>query len=30
MIKQKRQYLKLFRQTRHPHFAVVLRDMSTM
>ncbi|CAF4471002.1 unnamed protein product [Rotaria sp. Silwood2] len=30
MIKQKRQYLKLFRQTHHPHFAVVLRDISKM
>ncbi|CAF2899348.1 unnamed protein product, partial [Rotaria sp. Silwood2] len=30
MIKQKRRYLKLFRQTRHPYFAVVLRDMPKM
>jgi hypothetical protein len=30
MIKEKRRYLKLFRQTRHPFFAVVLRDMAIM
>ena len=30
IIKQKRQYLKLFRQTRHAFFAVVLRDMSKL
>ena len=30
MIKQKRQYLKLFRQTRHPYFAVALRDMTKL
>jgi hypothetical protein len=30
MIDQKRHCLKLFRQTRHPYYAVVLRDMTKM
>ena len=30
LIKEKRRVLKLFRQTRHPFFAVALRDMSKL